>query len=247
MALTLETMSWIAGIVAVPVAVVLAAIGWLKSGKQKTNKSTVRKGGTAISGDLRVNEASIVVGHNSPVSVSLTVNKDTENADSYERRYAIFQAVGKALNEALCDKMISDETFQSFSKAVTDSRFLLGDKGLVAYLNEVRKRAAQFQANTVSLEALPVGDERGRASAAAGEHRIWLINQIDGLSRKFEPVLSGLIEGPPYAKSAPPAPIPDMPIHDLFFHIRPDLLENAPEKRWEGVARDVMDNARRHN
>jgi hypothetical protein len=35
--------------------------------------------------------------------------------------------------------------------------------------------------------------------------------------------------------------IPDMPIHDLFFHIRPDLLESAPEKRWEIVARDVMD------
>jgi hypothetical protein len=177
-------MSWIAGIVAVPVAVVLAAIGWLKSGKQKTNKSTVRQGGTAISGDVRVNEAGIVVGHNCPVSVSLTVNKDTENGGRYERCYAIFQAVGKALNEAQCDEMISDETFQSFSKAVTDSRFLLGDEGLVAYLNEVRKRAAQFQAITVSLEAMPVGDQKGRASAAAGEHRLWLINQIDGLSRK---------------------------------------------------------------
>jgi hypothetical protein len=53
MALTLETMSWIAGIAAVPVAVVLAVIGWSKSGKQKTNNSTVGKGGTAISGDLR--------------------------------------------------------------------------------------------------------------------------------------------------------------------------------------------------
>jgi|SRR5271156_5878485 len=131
----------------------------------------------------------IVVGHNSPVNVSLTVSKDTQNADRYERQYAIFQVVGKALNEALCDKMISPQTFQSFSNAITDSRFLLGDDELVAYLNEMRKRASKFQAITISMEALPPGDDKARASAAAGEQRLWLIDQIDGLSKKFESVL----------------------------------------------------------
>jgi hypothetical protein len=85
--------------------------------------------------------------------------------------------------------MISAETFQSFSKAVTDSRFLLGDAELVAYLNEMRSRASKFQAITISMEALPPGDEKARAFAAAGEQRLWLINQIDGLSRTFKPVL----------------------------------------------------------
>jgi hypothetical protein len=123
------------------------------------------------------------------VEISLAVSEDTQHADRHERRYAIFQAVGKALNEALCDKMISAETFQSFSKAVTDSRFLLGDAELVAYLNEMRSRASKFQAITISMEALPPGDEKARAFAAAGEQRLWLINQIDGLSRTFKPVL----------------------------------------------------------
>jgi hypothetical protein len=45
----------------------------------------------------------------------------------------------------------------------------------------------------------------------------------------------------PKPRPEPPAAIPDMLIHDLFFHIRPDLLEKVDEKRWEGVARDVMD------
>jgi hypothetical protein len=185
MADTLETMSWIAAVVAVPVAI----FGWFLSGKRKTNKSIAGKGGTYISGDVRANRADIVAGHNSPVNVSLMASKDTQNADHYDRRYAIFEAVGRALNEALCDKMISPETFQSFSKAVTDSRFLLRDEGLIAYLNEIRSRAAKFQAVTISMEALPPGDQKARASAAAGEQRLWLIEQIDGLSKKFEPIL----------------------------------------------------------
>src|SRR5437879_5568522 len=111
----LETLSWVAAIIAVPVAVV----GWFVSGSRRTNKSVANRGGTAISGDMHVKDAGIVAGHNSPVSVSLTVSKETQQADRYERRYAIFRAVGKALNEAQCNKMISTETFQSFSKAVT--------------------------------------------------------------------------------------------------------------------------------
>jgi hypothetical protein len=185
MAATLETMSWIAAVVAVPVAI----FGWFLSGNRKTNKSLAGNGGSATSGDVRANRAGIVAAHNSPVNVSLMVSKDTRNADLYDRRYAIFEAVGRALNEALCDKMISPETLQSFSKAVTDSRFLLGDDGLVAYLNEVRSRVAKFQMVTISMEALPPGDQKARASRVAGEQRLWLIEQIDGLSKKFEAVL----------------------------------------------------------
>jgi hypothetical protein len=181
----LETLSWVAAITAVPVAV----IGWFVSGGRTTNKSIVSKGGTAISGDMHVENAGIVTGHNSPLNVSLSVSKDTKAADRYDRRYAVFEAVGKALNEALCDKMISAETFQSFSKAVTDSRFLLDDGELVTYLNEIRKRAAKFQAITISMETLPPGHAKARASAAAGEHRLWLIDQIDGLSKRFESAL----------------------------------------------------------
>ena len=34
---------------------------------------------------------------------------------------------------------------------------------------------------------------------------------------------------------------PDWGISDLFFHIRPDLIEGPDERRWEQVARQVMD------
>jgi hypothetical protein len=74
------------------------------------NKAVADKGGIAISGG---------------VNTSLTVSKDARSAERYERRYAIFEAVGRALNEALCDKMISPETFRSFSKAMTDSSALI--------------------------------------------------------------------------------------------------------------------------
>lgn len=181
----LETLSWIAAIVAVPVAVV----GWFVSGAQKTVKTVRSRGGAAISGEMHVKEAGIVAGHNSNVNVRLAVSNDTQNADRYERRYAVFQAVGKVLNEALCDKMISAETFQSFFKAVTDARFLFTDNELVSFLEEIRTRAAKFQAITISMETLPPGDEKARASASAGEQRLWLIDQIDDLPGRFEPVL----------------------------------------------------------
>ncbi len=76
----LETLSWVAAIIAVPVAV----IGWFASGARRTNKSVASKGGTAISGDMHVEEAGIVAGHNSHVNVSLANSKDTQNADRYE-------------------------------------------------------------------------------------------------------------------------------------------------------------------
>jgi hypothetical protein len=127
----LETLTWIAAITAVPVAVV----GWFTSGAGRTPESIVSKGGTATSGDMHVENAGIVTGHNSHVEVSLAVSRDAQDADRYQRRHAIFQAI------------------------------------------------------TISMGALPPGDEKARASAAAGEQRLWPIKQIDGLSKRFESVL----------------------------------------------------------
>jgi len=58
---TLETLSWIAAIVAVPVTVLVA---WFTSGKRKNNKSIATKAALAISGDVRADAAHIVTGHN---------------------------------------------------------------------------------------------------------------------------------------------------------------------------------------
>ncbi len=75
---TLETWSWIAAVVAVPVAVVLSVIGWFVSAKRKTNKSVANTDGTAISGDVHAGAAGIVTGHNSPVSLKLTLDNEAE-------------------------------------------------------------------------------------------------------------------------------------------------------------------------
>lgn len=39
----------------------------------------------------------------------------------------------------------------------------------------------------------------------------------------------------------PAQPVPDWSIHDLFFHIRPHLLENHKEERWVKVGNDIRD------
>jgi hypothetical protein len=49
---------------------------------------------------------------------------------------------------------------------------------------------------------------------------------------------------PVIAMTATPAPggvHPDWPIRELFFHIRPDLLENPNEAAWESVGNDLRD------
>jgi hypothetical protein len=66
----LETWSWVAAIAAVPIAI----IGWFLSSKRRTNKSFVNKGGTAISGDMHVEKAGVVTGHNSHVNVNFAVS-----------------------------------------------------------------------------------------------------------------------------------------------------------------------------
>jgi hypothetical protein len=47
---------------------------------------------------------------------------------------------------------------------------------------------------------------------------------------------------PSVISSATPAkPTPDMSIHEVFFHVRPGLLEEPQEHRWQKVGRDIRD------
>jgi hypothetical protein len=73
---TLETLSWIATIVAVPAIIG----GWFFASKRKTNKSVASRGATAISGDVHAGAASIATGHHSPVNVNVTVEVDKQRA-----------------------------------------------------------------------------------------------------------------------------------------------------------------------
>jgi hypothetical protein len=53
----------------------------------------------------------------------------------------------------------------------------------------MRDRAAKAQSIFMVMESLPVGDEKARASAAASEQVMWLMQQIDGLAERFRPFL----------------------------------------------------------
>lgn len=75
----LETWSWIAAIVAVPVAI----IGWFVSGKP--NRATAGAAGTAIAGNVKARNAGVVTGHNSAVNLNLTVIKDGKMLSAMRR------------------------------------------------------------------------------------------------------------------------------------------------------------------
>jgi hypothetical protein len=181
---TLETLAWIAAIVAIPVAV----IGWFFGGKKKINKSVASASG-AISGDVRVDgSAGFVTGHHSPMNVHLTVGGNT---DVYEKRNTIFNATRKLIDESSTHKLFSDETINAFVTGVRDAPLLFDDDGIVEYLNEIRKHATSLQAITMTMVEGPLFEhERADPSRVAGEHRRWLIGQSDDvLAQRFRPFL----------------------------------------------------------
>jgi hypothetical protein len=60
----------------------------------------------------------------------------------------------------------------------------------------------------------------------------------DELGQRLGAILASEADNGARAKTVP---FPDMTIRELFFHIRPDLLEEAHETRWVEVGRNVMD------
>src|ERR1700730_2632771 len=110
--------------------------------------------------------------------------------DLYDRRYAVFEAVRRFLNEAVSQKIVSSETFHPFVLGTADAQFLFDD-GLAAYLKEMREHAAMARSIYLTMESIPEGaPQKAAASKAAGERVSWLVNQIDGLTEKFRPFLT---------------------------------------------------------
>jgi hypothetical protein len=180
MASTLEMLSWIAAIAAIPVTV----IGWfVASGKKEVNKSVAQSGSLAISGDVVVDgHAGFVTGHNSPIDVNLTLTGSER--DQYERRYAVYRAT-RALMDQAHRKLIPDETLNAFVAAQRDAAFLFDDE-VVAYLAEVSRHARYLRGITQLMEDMPAGSQKAESATAAGKHRQWLLAQGDAiLTEKF--------------------------------------------------------------
>lgn len=109
--------------------------------------------------------------------------------DLFDRRYAVFQAVRRFLDEASVRKIVSPETLHAFVLGTADAAFLFDDR-LAAHLKEMREHATKAQSIFTVMEDMPAGDEKARASKAAGEHFNWLMHQIDGLAERFRPFLT---------------------------------------------------------
>lgn len=109
--------------------------------------------------------------------------------DLYDRRYAVFQATRRFLDEASVRNIVSDETFRAFALGTADAAFLFDD-GLTAYLTEMRARGAKARSIFSVAEGMPAGEEKTRAFTAAGHEFIWLMEQIDGLAERFRPFLT---------------------------------------------------------
>jgi hypothetical protein len=109
--------------------------------------------------------------------------------DLYDRRYAVFDAVRRFLDEAVATKIVSAETLHSFALRTADAPFLFDD---APYLKEMRERAAKAQSIYSVIEGVPgmPADQKARASQAAGEHLTWLVGQLDGLAEQFRPFLT---------------------------------------------------------
>jgi hypothetical protein len=100
-------------------------------------------------------------------------------------------AVRRFLDEAISNKIVSSETFRAFALGTSDAAFLFDDR-LAAYLKEMRDHAAAAQSTYLTIESVPgmPQDQKAAASKAAGEHFLWVVNQIDGLAEKFRPFLT---------------------------------------------------------
>lgn len=109
--------------------------------------------------------------------------------DLFDRRYAVFQAIRRFLNEAVSQKIVSSETLHTFALGTADAAYLFDDR-LAAYLKEMRDQAAAAQSIYLVMEAMPAGKQKAAAAEKAGEHFSWLVNQIDGLPEKFRPFLT---------------------------------------------------------
>ncbi len=84
--------------------------------------------------------------------------------DLYDRRYAVFRAVRRFLDEASTKKFVSDDTLRAFVLGTADAAFLF-DNRLADDLMQMSERARSAQSICMTMEHLPDGEIKARASA----------------------------------------------------------------------------------
>ena len=109
--------------------------------------------------------------------------------DLYDRRYAVFQAVRRFLNETSSNLLVSPDILHAFVIGTADAEFLFPDE-LATYLGDMSLRARKAQSIYMAMQSYPEGSpERKEPTLAANEQARWLVEQIDGLTTRFRDVL----------------------------------------------------------
>jgi hypothetical protein len=72
--------------------------------------------------------------------------------DLYDRRYAVFQAVRRFLDEAVANSLVSSDTLRTFLVGTADAEFLFPDE-LAAYLVEMSRRARTAQSIYMTMRS----------------------------------------------------------------------------------------------
>jgi|GEM_PF-2366857 len=180
----LEMLSWIAGIVAVPVAVA----GWFIDSSGRAIRSRAGRNGVATAGDIHFDGTGVVAGHHSAITINMASTPDEQNGDRYKRRYEALQSARLLIDEMTGHQMASDATLGSFVRHAEDAPFVFGGD-IVPYMAEIRDRAKKVQSIAMVMEALPAGPDKAAAAREMGRHRQWLIEQRDILTEKFQPFM----------------------------------------------------------
>jgi hypothetical protein len=86
-------------------------------------------------------------------------------------------------------KRFEDAQLFEFYAGTSDTEFLF-DSAVVAYLEQVRKRAVHMRTVQRVYEHMPVGDERSRHVQAEHDDLVWLTDQLTAMSNVFSPYLA---------------------------------------------------------
>jgi len=108
--------------------------------------------------------------------------------DTYDRKYAVFEAVSWVLLVVSGLKRApSLEDMRAFLRVIGAAPFLFDDK-LVAYIKEIERRV--HRANGLNdMMSLFSDDDKPKASKELEEHIVWLSEQHNVIIEKFRPSL----------------------------------------------------------
>ena len=109
--------------------------------------------------------------------------------DLFDRRYKVYEATRKFLSIILRDARFDQDQLFEFYAGTSDAEFLF-DSAVVAYLEQLRKRALHMSTAQKVYERMPVGDERSRHVQAEHDDLSWLTDQLTGMSKVFSPYLA---------------------------------------------------------